>query len=225
MSTYLCNERLALLNVLLELGQASFQQFLLLSRQVANGVDLLNTINLFNSGQHQENGHYETILTPSSTLEEKKSMPWSANNGLFTKVGVTTPFSPFKPRSSSWVNLAPAYAIESVALPAPSFAFTTSSPPNWMRCTRAAYASPATDLPWGFCDSRGTMVGPLWPPMTVIPVLEGEAPVMPATKRVARTTSSVVIPNRRAGLKTPAFSRVAATMGTVELTGLEMTRM
>ena len=33
------------------------------------------------------------------------------------------------------------------------------------------------------------------------------------------------MPNTRAGLKTPFFSRVAATMGTVELTGLEMTRM
>lgn len=46
-----------------------------------------------------------------------------------------------------------------------------------------------------------------------------------ARKREARTTSRVVTPNRRAGSNTPAFSRVAATMGTVELTGLEMTRM
>lgn len=36
--------------------------------------------------------------TPSSTLDEKKSMPWSANRGLLTKVGVITPFSPFRPR-------------------------------------------------------------------------------------------------------------------------------
>ena len=35
-------------------------------------------------------------------------------------------------------NSAPAYAIESVAEPAPSFAFTTSSPPN---CTRFVSAS------------------------------------------------------------------------------------
>ena len=33
------------------------------------------------------------------------------------------------------------------------------------------------------------------------------------------------MPNSREGLKAPAFSSVAATMGTVELTGLEMTRM
>ena len=32
----------------------------------------------------------------------------------------------------------PAYAIESVAEPAPAFAFTTSSPPNWMRTVRAS---------------------------------------------------------------------------------------
>ena len=58
-ATYLCNERLALLNVLLELGQASFQQLLLLSGQLADGVNPLNTINLSNPGQHHDNGHYK----------------------------------------------------------------------------------------------------------------------------------------------------------------------
>lgn len=68
-------------------------------------------------------------------------------------------------------------------------------------------------------------MAPLCPPMTVTGVSDGEASTRPAKKRAARTTSRVVIPNRRRGSKTPAFSRVAATMGTVELTGLEMTRM
>ena len=68
-------------------------------------------------------------------------------------------------------------------------------------------------------------MAPLCPPMTVTGVSAGLALTIPAKKRAARTTSSVVIPNRRCRLKTPAFSRVEATMGTVELTGLEMTRI
>ena len=68
-------------------------------------------------------------------------------------------------------------------------------------------------------------MAPLCPPMTVTGVSAGSALTIPAKKRAARTTSSVVIPNRCRGLKTPAFSRVEATMGTVELTGLEVTRM
>ncbi len=62
--------------------------------------------------------------------------------------------------------------------------------------------------------------------MTVTGVCEGSVDSRrPERKRWARTTSRVVIPNTRRGSKTPAFSRVDATMGTVELTGLEMTRM
>jgi hypothetical protein len=61
--------------------------------------------------------------------------------------------------------------------------------------------------------------------MTETAASAGAALATPARKRAARTTSRVVTPKRRAGSKTPAFSRVAATMGTVELTGLEMTRM
>lgn len=68
------------------------------------------------------------------------------------------------------------------------------------------------------------MVAPLWPPMTVTGVSEGLASATPARKRAARTTSRVVTPKTRLGSNTPAFSRVAATMGTVELTGLEMIR-
>lgn len=51
------------------------------------------------------------------------------------------------------------------------------------------------------------------------------APEISERKREARTTSRVVTPKRRLGSKTPAFSRTEATIGTVELTGLEMTRM
>jgi hypothetical protein len=69
------------------------------------------------------------------------------------------------------------------------------------------------------------MVAPLCPPTTVTGESFGEAPTMPAKKRAARTTSRVVIPNTCFGSKTPSFSSVAATMGTVELTGLEITRI
>ncbi len=69
------------------------------------------------------------------------------------------------------------------------------------------------------------MVAPLCPPITVTGVSLGEAPTTPARKRAARTTSRVVTPKTRLGSKTPAFSSVAATIGTVELTGLEITRM
>lgn len=69
------------------------------------------------------------------------------------------------------------------------------------------------------------MVGPLCPPTTVMTESDGLTPAIPAVNRAARTTSRVVTPNRCAGSKTPNFSKVLATMGTVELTGLEMTRM
>lgn len=50
-------------------------------------------------------------------------------------------------------------------------------------------------------------------------------PITEETKVEARTTSRVVTPNNFLGSKTPAFLRTSAKMGTVELTGLEMTRM
>src|SRR6185369_16633184 len=45
------------------------------------------------------------------------------------------------------------------------------------------------------------------------------------TKREARTTSRVVTPKSFLGLYTPARRKTSAQMGTVELTGLLMTRM
>ncbi len=152
-------------------------------------------------------------------------MPWLAKRSLLTKVGVTTPFSPFRPRRSAWVNFAPAYAIESVAEPAPSFALTTSSPPNWIRYTSLLYSSPEIDLPYAFCESNGTIVGPECPPTTGITVSLVVLPVTSLRKRAARTTSREVTPNKRRGSKTPAFSSVLATIGTVELTGFEITKM
>ena len=54
----------------------------------------------------------------------------------------------------------------------------------------------------------------------------GEFPdVISAVKVDARTTSRVVTPKSRCGLNTLCDFMTSATMGTVELTGLEMTRM
>ena len=103
------HELLALLDVLLEIGQAGRQQLLFLSRELTNGVDLLNTVGLY--ATQQLVGFQESLkiqLTPSSTLEEKKSMPWSAKRELLTKVGVVTPFSPLSARRRSPVKRAPA---------------------------------------------------------------------------------------------------------------------
>ena len=46
-----------------------------------------------------------------------------------------------------------------------------------------------------------------------------------ATKVLARTTSSVVTPSSFFGSYTPAAFSTSAAIGTVELTGLEMTLM
>lgn len=62
--------------------------------------------------------------------------------------------------------------------------------------------------------------------MTGITKSEGDTP--PVTSEVnvdARTTSRVVTPKSFLGLNTFLALRTSATMGTVELTGLEMTRM
>ena len=69
------------------------------------------------------------------------------------------------------------------------------------------------------------MVSPEWPPMTGMVRLPGFfSPTISATKVSARTTSRVVTPKSFLGSKTLAFLRTSAAMGTVELTGLEMTR-
>lgn len=59
---------------------------------------------------------------------------------------------------------------------------------------------------------------------TVTRVSLGSVPWIPLKKVLARTTSKVVTPNNRLGSKTPAFLKTSAKMGTVELTGLEMTK-
>lgn len=60
--------------------------------------------------------------------------------------------------------------------------------------------------------------------MTVTAVSFVGAPEISERKRAARTTSRVVTPKMRRGSNWPAFLKVSATMGTVELTGFEMTQ-
>lgn len=138
-------------------------------------------------------------------------------------MGMMTPVSPFMARRRASENLAAAQAILKVALPAPSFALTTSSPPNWMRLTNAARSSPTeSQIPpkmqrvhnekwdrgertegnwhvplksWPDWERRGTMVTPEWPPTTGMSSSSGSVFRSSDTKRAARTTSSVVTPN------------------------------
>jgi len=89
----------------------------------------------------------------------------------------------------------------------------------------------------------GLTVRPLWPPTTgTTTSLEMAGfPITSATKVEARTTSRVVTPKilldvgldtwnhavvigHLLGSKTPCFLKTSTTMGTVELTGFEMTR-
>eukprot|EP00754_Rhynchopus_humris_P045074 Rhum_TRINITY_DN4593_c0_g1::Rhum_TRINITY_DN4593_c0_g1_i1::g.14984::m.14984 len=160
-----------------------------------------------------------TPFLPRSTGDEKKLVGCTS---LSTNVYSTTFCSPFRARMRLNANSAPAKAIESVALPVPALACTTSSPPNWMRCVRASSSSLVNSN--SVCDSSGTIVGPECPPTTGIFTSSTLTFFSCDTNVLARTRSRVVTPNSFFGLYTPAAFRVSAKMGTVELTGLEMIR-
>merc|ERR1712159_222830 len=66
-------------------------------------------------------------FVPRVTGEEKNGVDAMEDS---TNAHSVMPFSPLRPRRTDTAKRAPAYAIESVAEPRPSFAFTTSSPPN-----------------------------------------------------------------------------------------------
>jgi len=85
----LSDEGLALLDVLLELREAGVKEFLLLSGEGANRVDLLNTVRLQEKRvSHKFLNSKCTQRTPSSTLDEKYSMPCSSKRGLLTYLRV-----------------------------------------------------------------------------------------------------------------------------------------
>jgi hypothetical protein len=95
----------------------------------------------------------------------------------------------------------------------------------YSRLTRASNLSAGMFTEGCAWLKRGTMVCPEWPPMTGMVSLEGfDSPVMLATKVSARTTSRVVTPKSFLASNTPAAFRTSAAMGTVEFTGLEMTK-
>ncbi|EPY32646.1 malate dehydrogenase [Strigomonas culicis] len=163
---------------------------------------------------------FATPSLPSSTRELKYSH--LGFTSLLTKVYTATPCSPLRARMAASANSAAAYAMESVAEPAPSFALTTSSPPNWMRWVSAFTCSAESS---GYLDRRGTMVSPLWPPITGTSTSTGAFPIASLTKVLARTRSSVVTPKSLRGSYAPAFFSASAATGTVLLTGLLMTPM
>mmetsp|Transcript_6947 Transcript_6947/g.15210 ORF Transcript_6947/g.15210 Transcript_6947/m.15210 type:complete len:204 (+) Transcript_6947:503-1114(+) len=111
--------------------------------------------------------------------------------------------------------------MDRVAEPEPALALTTSSPPNWIRVVSAS-RSASLKLAPGTCESKGRMVMPACPPMTVTWTSDVERPWLAATKVLARHTSNVVTPSTFFGLYTPIFLRTSAAIGTVEFTGFEM---
>ncbi|KIJ27124.1 hypothetical protein M422DRAFT_271736 [Sphaerobolus stellatus SS14] len=106
----------ALLDVLLELGEGSVDELLLLGGDVAEVVDLGDTVVKDISINISINNRLRG-LTPSSTALEKNSIPCAGHSGLLTKVGVTIPASPFKALNSKFVNFVATYAILNVADP------------------------------------------------------------------------------------------------------------
>ena len=96
-----------------------------------------------------------------------------------------------------------------------------------LRCTSFSYLSPVRAFFFAIRglretrDDSGTQCVHQWRSR----VSAREASRIQAKKQAARTTPSVVISNRPRRLKTPTFSRKAATMGEFELTGLEMGRL
>mmetsp|Transcript_13014 Transcript_13014/g.33529 ORF Transcript_13014/g.33529 Transcript_13014/m.33529 type:complete len:318 (+) Transcript_13014:249-1202(+) len=164
-----------------------------------------------------------TPSLPRVTGSEKNLQPGIMS--VSTKVHSVTPFSPARPAMTRSANWAPVKAMESVAEPPPAFAFTTSSPPNMMRCVRASRSSSEKLTVGSACDRSGTMVVPAWPPITGTLTFEGSLPLAPPTKVCARHTSRVVTPKSFLGLYTPFDFSTSAAIGTVELTGLEMIRM
>mmetsp|Transcript_9092 Transcript_9092/g.18826 ORF Transcript_9092/g.18826 Transcript_9092/m.18826 type:complete len:258 (+) Transcript_9092:820-1593(+) len=163
-----------------------------------------------------------TPSRPSRTRLEK-------NGRLVTEdatyAHTTTSGAPPIARRHSSPNCAAAAAMDSVALPAPAFASTTSVPPFWMRLVSLATSSALSANAGVACESSGRIVAPAWPPMTGTWTAPGGTPTASARKVLARTTSRWVTPSRRAGSYTPRAFSTSATMGTVEFTGLEMMLM
>ena len=73
-------------------------------------------------------------------------------------------------------------------------------------------------------DKSGIIVTPLWPPITGTRTSRGSTPEIEAVKVDARTISSVVTPKSFFGSNTLYLFKTSAKIGTVELTGLEITR-
>ena len=91
------------------------------------------------------------------------------------------------------------YTMDKVADPAPSFALTTSSPPNWMRWVSASISAVVNLAPFTW-ESSGKIVVPACPPITVTFVVLTSNFWFSETNALALTTSKVVTPNTLRGL-------------------------
>mmetsp|Transcript_840 Transcript_840/g.1726 ORF Transcript_840/g.1726 Transcript_840/m.1726 type:complete len:208 (-) Transcript_840:233-856(-) len=125
---------------------------------------------------------------------------------------------PSRPLTIELPRRAPAYAIESVALPFPPLAFTTSVPASWTFLSMSAMSPAGIFLPASLWLKRGRMVVPAWPPITGMSTSLTSAPTFCATNLLARTTSRVVTPTILRGSR-PAFSHMVIMAGTTEFTG------
>ncbi|ESS61997.1 hypothetical protein TCDM_10379 [Trypanosoma cruzi Dm28c] len=129
-------------------------------------------------------------------------------------MGVSRPISAF---TTCMVKRAPASAMESVALPRPAFAFTTSVPATCTRL-RISFRVDSSGRGPGICEYRGTIVISLCPPTTgTYGTTSGCRALL--IKRVARSPSSRLTPSSLFLLYTPIFLSVWAAMGTMLFTG------
>mmetsp|Transcript_106852 Transcript_106852/g.166922 ORF Transcript_106852/g.166922 Transcript_106852/m.166922 type:complete len:245 (+) Transcript_106852:153-887(+) len=151
------------------------------------------------------------------------NVTFNAKNGNSVSEHITyahsTLLSPSKPARTAFPNLAPAYAIDRVALPLPALAVTTSVPASCTRLSRAGISEAGMlEAAWS-CENNGRIVEPACPPMTGTLMFWIGAPVISWTNLLARTTSNVVTPQIFLGSR-PIFLYNSAIAGTTELTGL-----
>mmetsp|Transcript_16527 Transcript_16527/g.26218 ORF Transcript_16527/g.26218 Transcript_16527/m.26218 type:complete len:222 (+) Transcript_16527:125-790(+) len=108
--------------------------------------------------------------------------------------------------------------MDKVALPFPAFSFTTSVPAFWILTSRATISSSGICFATLSCESRGKIVFPACPPITV---MSGTFPMRSCTNLFERTQSNDVMPTTFLGSR-PAFSQSADMAGTIEFTGFTM---
>mmetsp|Transcript_90746 Transcript_90746/g.277834 ORF Transcript_90746/g.277834 Transcript_90746/m.277834 type:complete len:261 (-) Transcript_90746:306-1088(-) len=162
-----------------------------------------------------------TPLGPNVTFDVKKSNPSTTLDFTYAH---SVLLSPAKPAKTAFPKRAPAYAMDSVALPLPPFAFTTSVPASCTRLSKAFTFASGTFRPAGSCEKSGNMVTPACPPTTGMLMSAEGTPVTSCTNLLERTQSKVVTPQIRL-LSRLSWVYNSAIAGTTEFTGLTISPM